>query len=876
MEDTNHQKEKEIASKLFMMRTKTEVNRFLEGVFKNPEDNFKWVPVGGKLSNAANIELATEQAPPLVERITNSIDAIIDLYEADIPGDQSRPQSPREAAERWFNVPKGHVENLSNEKIQELASNIELKICESEDQHAPTILIVDKGIGQHPQDFDKTLLSLAESNKIGKHFLCGAYGQGGSSTLWWCEYTIFISRRRPKHNAQGRTDLVGWTIIRKNRENFEIKTTVYEYLVRKDGSVPTLSPSTLEGLGFDFGTYVAHIQYELGREYSGPASLVSYRLFHSLLFDPVLPFWLEDTRQFKNISKFRRTISGNAARLMDNQNVEYSNEHVADLEPDGKLVIRYWVMKSKPREEGGEERFYQWSYLDKEKSPRIAVIALNGQRHDSIDKEFIKQATQLSFLTDYIIVEAECDALSIRLKREIFAAHRGRIREGEERLDLIRNRVVEALKTDDRLQELESQRREQYLTQMDEASEKKVRKLLDRLITVTQDAEDPGGGIQQGTGPGREGEEEFKPSDPPTLFHFLFDEELLEVPQGRFRELTLETDGPDDLLTREQDRAQLVPSFSQNSGIGIELGSFHNCRMIIRISTLPTIPAGTDDELTCTLDMPQLKVPLKASQKLRVVQPPAPYSSNDPPTIFRIVNKEPIPLQQGTKSKVSVQLNGPDNLLTRPLQTAQVVPSCSIYGSSISDQKGPRNGELQIFVFVPEITPKGTEGIVRCTLRLADGTVMETQKTCTVVEKKPPPPPTTLHGTRRKQRVPNYALVPVYQDTWWKYGWNEKNVGSSEKSQGKLILFVNLDHEELAKDLDRREKANEGQNQIDRVKRKYFAHIGYHLWLWHKFYKENHPQIPRGVDLKEIEDEELRRVAKTVILLMRPEKGFES
>lgn len=874
MENISSQKEEQIASKLLGMRTKAEVSRFLEEISEDLGGNLKWVPVSGKYDNARSIELTTEQAPPLVERITNSIDAIIELSEADIPKDQPRPQSPREATERWLGVPKGRLENLPTEKIQELAQKIKVEICDSEDEHAPTILIVDNGIGQHPLDFDKTIVSLGESNKWGKHYLCGAYGQGGSSTLWWCEYTIIISHRRPGHNVVGKPDVVGWTIVRKN-PSLEYRTTVYEYLVKKDGSVPTLSPLAFEGSEFEFGTYIAHIQYDLGREYSGPASLVSYRLFQSLLFDPVLPFWLEDARQSKNIPKFRRTISGNAARLMGNPNVEYSNEHVADLGPDGRLTIRYWVMKTKPREEGNEERFYQWSYLDKEKSPRIVAIALNGQRHDSIDKDFIKQATQLSFLTDYIVAEAECDELSLGFKRQIFAAHRGRLREGEERLDLIRNRVAEALKIDDRLQGLESERREQYLTQMDEASEKRVRKLLDRLITVTQEAENPGGGVQPGTGPGREGEEEFKPNDPPTLWHFLFDEEQLEIPQGKYKELTVETDGPDDLLTREQDRAQLTCDLSRNSGIVVDPGSFRNCRMIIRISPPSTIPIGTNDELTCMLDMPQLKVPLKASQKLHVVEPPAPYSPNDPPTIFRITTKEPISLQQGTKSIVKIQLDGPDNLLTRPQQAAQFEKSCSMFGSSIPDQKGPRNGELQIFIFVPATVSEGTRGTVNCTLRLADGKIMETQKSCIVVKKKPPPPPVTMRGTRRMQRVPNYTLNPVYRKDWWKYGWNETNVGSSEKSQGKLILSVNLDHEELAKDLGRREKANELPSQIDRIKRKYFAHIGYHLWLWHKYYREDHPRIQKGLDLKEIEDEELRRVAKTVILLMRPERGLE-
>lgn len=873
MENISSKEEKQIASKLLGMRTKTDVSRFLEEISEDLEGNLKWVPVSGKHDNAARIELSTEQAPPLVERITNSIDAVIELCEADVPKDQPRPQSPREAAERWLGVPKGRLENLPNEKNQELAQNIKVEICSSEDEHAPTILIVDKGIGQHPLDFDKTIISLGGMNKWGKHYLCGAYGQGGSSTLWWCEYTIIISRRRPKHNVAGKLDLVGWTIVRKN-PSLEYRTTVYEYIVKKDGSVPTISPMAFEGLGFEFGTYIAHIQYDLGREYSGPASLVSYRLFHSLLFDPVLPFWLEDTRQFKNIPKFRRTISGNAARLSGNPNVEYSNEHVADLGQDGRLTIRYWVMKTKPREGGNEERFYQWSYLDKEKSPRIIAITLNGQRHDSIDKGFIKQAIQLSFLTDYIIGEVECDELSLLFKRQIFAANRAKVRAGEERLDLIRNRVAEALKIDDRLQDLESQRREQYLTQIDEASEKKVRKLLDRLITVTQEAENPGGGVQPGTGPGYEGEEEFRPNDPPTLWHFLFDEEQMEISQGKYRELTLETDGPDDLLTREQNKGKLTCDFSQKSGLVVDQGSFRDGQMRIKISAPSTVLIGTDDELTCMLDTPQLKVPMKASQKLHVIEPPAQYLPNDPPTIFGISTKEPISLQQGTKSIVRIQLDGPDNLLTRPLYAARFEKSCSILGSSIPDQKGPRNGEIQIFVHIPETVPIGTQGVLKCTLEIADGAIMQSQKNCVVVEKRQHIP-RELRGTKRKQRVPNYELIRVYKDEWWRHNWTEKDVGKSEKSQGRLFLFVNLDHEELTKDLDRRKNMNEQQSHLDRIKTRYFAHIGYHLWLQHRYYRDNHPQIPQGLDVEDVENEELRRVAKTLILLMRPEKGLE-
>ena len=76
----------------------------------------------------------------------------------------------------------------------------------------PTILIEDRGVGQHPADFPDGVLSLNRSNKLHQPWQQGAYGQGGSATFRFCGYTIIIGRRDPKL-LDGEHDLVGWTVV---------------------------------------------------------------------------------------------------------------------------------------------------------------------------------------------------------------------------------------------------------------------------------------------------------------------------------------------------------------------------------------------------------------------------------------------------------------------------------------------------------------------------------------------------------------------------------------------------------------------------------------------------------------------------------------
>jgi len=864
--------DREILMKLFSMRTTDEVEDFLGHFSTDGDAEYKWVPVGGRMNNAGSIQLSKEPGPPIVERITNAIDAMLELSEADLPKEEPQPTTPREASQKWYAIPGGRLSNVKDEELRKLADNIVVTIYDCGKERALTFTIWDKGIGQHPTDFGSTLLSLGESNKIGKRYLCGAYGQGGSSTFWWCKYTIIVSRRR-LHNRSERPDVIGWTIVRIMRDYSRSKNPVYVYLVRKDGSTPTIDSSLLQNSSFDYGTYISHIEYEIGKSAKHWASLWGYRLFQNLLFDPILPFWLEDSTE-----RFRRTISGNAARLEGNPSVEYSNQYLTSLGDMGQLTIKYWVLRLKILSEATEEKFYLDSFLDVPKSASSVVITLNGQRHGALEKSFIRDEIKLGFLADYLLVQVECDNLSSKLKGEIFASLRGSVRESEEGMELISRKVRDALTTDPELQRLEQQRREQQLLSIDEETERRIKKLLDRLITKTQTGLEPGLGTYQGAGMGTVPDEKpFEPNDPPTYLRFKTEEEPIEVVECSSREVCLETDGPDDLFTRIQNPGFLKVNFVGNTGLTASVyGPLRHGHLWLKATAPLNVLPSTLDELECTLSMRNLDVPLKATREFLVIKPPEKFIPEDPPTIFRISSlSSPIPIKRGKKTSVTIETNAPNDILTRPSSRASFEASCSIRNISAPDRRGPKDGRIQIFVDAPLDVVVGSLGLLECRLMLPNGSTLLDRKDCKVVE--PPPKAPYPTSTSRRFRAPAYDIVQVTKEQWPAYGWDGTNVGKFVESQERLLLVVNLDHNELQDDFSKRSTLGQNPNLIERIKRKYVLHLCYHLWLQYQNYKKRKSSVLPDEQKRELEDEsmvnaELQRVAKTILLIMHAER----
>jgi hypothetical protein len=246
----------------------------------------------------------------LVERVTNGIDAVVNLA-AQRQGNVSEVRTPREAALAWFNVSTGGFNALTAGQRRSLGLMVRVRLEDSSEPRRPTVVIEDTGEGQTPALMPMTLLSLNESNKADLPWTMGTYGQGGSVALGFARATLILSRRHPTLSARD-ASLIGWTLVTEHPagENGQ-KYPNYQYLVVASNDVPTLDAKLLPEL--NGGTKVTHIAYDLQR-LTGPVTTQLWQFLHSALFELILPFELSGSRR-NDPANNSRIIVGNRARL---------------------------------------------------------------------------------------------------------------------------------------------------------------------------------------------------------------------------------------------------------------------------------------------------------------------------------------------------------------------------------------------------------------------------------------------------------------------------------------------------------------------------------------------------------------------------------
>ncbi|MCF6240699.1 MAG: T9SS type A sorting domain-containing protein [Bacteroidales bacterium] len=244
-------KHKDLFLKLYQAQNETDLQAVIDS---NPlfQDQSNWHPLGGNENNFATIENQQASAiGALIEKFTNSIDAILmrRCYEMGIdPKSPEAPKTMQEAIERFYGE---KYQWLSREFIKEQASNIQV-IADGTTKlkHARTydtsLTIYDDGEGQHPEDFESTFLSIGKGNKNDILFVQGKYNMGGTGAIVFCgknRYQLIASRR---YDGSGE---FGFTLIRKHPFSEEDKKTKkntwYEYL-KIDGKIPSFPIDTLE------------------------------------------------------------------------------------------------------------------------------------------------------------------------------------------------------------------------------------------------------------------------------------------------------------------------------------------------------------------------------------------------------------------------------------------------------------------------------------------------------------------------------------------------------------------------------------------------------------------------------------------------------
>lgn len=438
---------RELFMRLLAAGTEDEVQGILdaEGLTIDPT---KWTPYGDNESFYGVVE--NQQAhpvPALVEKITNGIDAILEkkVLQAglDIRSIEA-PRSVREALDRYF--PNHRNWDLGDARRRQAR---DLQIVASGPRRDTSLLVYDDGVGQAPEDFSRTFLSLLRGNKNDVHFVQGKYNMGGAGAIAFCgdrRFQLVASKR-----YDGRHPL-GFTLLRRHppelAEAANRKNTWYEYLMF-DGEVPAVDIDELdiglEGRTFRTGSLLKMYSYRLPE---GARSIISRDLNLSLnefLFEPALPFLTVDNNERYPDNRAPVTpVYGLKRRLeADTETVEAHFSEVSRTGELGELGVTVYVFKARSRGQGVKEtkQYVQREYF---KNGMTVLFSLNGQVHGSYTSEFVTRALKMPLLKDYLLVHVDCSNLHLAVRNELFMASRDRLKSGD-KADTIRKHLRDML-----------------------------------------------------------------------------------------------------------------------------------------------------------------------------------------------------------------------------------------------------------------------------------------------------------------------------------------------------------------------------------------------------------------------------------------------
>jgi hypothetical protein len=583
----------------------------------------RYVPVGDLENNRGPMEVSADPGRALVERVTNGFDAVLEL-EHRLHGARPDCRSPREAAIAWLGVPEGGLSKMTPHQRQVLANRVTLALRPGDGKNARIVDIRDHGTGLTAEEMPKTILSLNANNKMTKHYLAGAYGQGGSSTYIACDLTLIACR------AQNGDD-IAFTIVKYQDLPAEIyKTGHYVYMV-VDEQIPI---TNAKGLDFAAGTLVRHFGYKLESYAASFGAGSVYGLLQQTLFDPVMPIWLDN-----QVHDWRRVIKGSRNAL---------NGAVDDGDSRGPTLDHFLPMLYVPMDEFGQIGIEYWVLEKPEKAnkrptaafvnpARPVLLTLNGQAQAELSSTLVRKDAELPYLTQRLIVHVDCNRLSADARRQLFVSNRETARSGA-LLQMIQKEVIDLLRTDDELVRLNAEARNATMKERDEEAILDARKQVAKLlklqgidfadIPVAAAAKEGKGEADRSSRPRvpRPAPAPIEWHEPPTYIRIVWpkDEALTFYPEQR-KYLRIETDAQSkyhDPTNPQQSRINLI--VSGDSILGFRTTSaLSGGRMRALCECLTSAKVGASGTLRVELSVPG-RPTLSDEREFQIIAPPPP------------------------------------------------------------------------------------------------------------------------------------------------------------------------------------------------------------------------------------------------------------
>lgn len=452
---------KDLFWKLFNADTEDSVEKIVNSysLFSNPKN---WKPYGDTQGNFGTFESQQNHpVPALIEKITNSIDAML-IKECKLKGiDPKSPAAPKtmnKAVELFYDVKDGEIGELSEKQRRELAENIQ--ILAVGDKSQPSIIIYDCGEGQAPNNFENTFLSLHQNNKTSIHFVQGKYNMGSTGAVVFCgdkKYQLIASKRCAE--LENIEEDFGFTLVRRHpltkEEELEFgKATWYEFFC-PDNRIPSFAIDEIDlGLynrNFTYGSIVKLYSYQLPRGSRSDVTLDLWRDLNQYMFHLPLPISVYEKRDYSGKTP-SKPVLGNRTRItIDSRDkIETSiSFNIPKEEGLGEIPIEVIIFKATV--DHGE--------FIKNKS---IIFTQNGQVHGFEGQSFISQDLGFSLLKKHILIHVDCTEIPTSIRQDLFMSNRTHLKHGP-KTEKLWDAIIAVLKKSSELKRINNERKNSLL-----------------------------------------------------------------------------------------------------------------------------------------------------------------------------------------------------------------------------------------------------------------------------------------------------------------------------------------------------------------------------------------------------------------------------
>ncbi|MFX0206529.1 MAG: hypothetical protein ACFFDT_11135 [Candidatus Hodarchaeota archaeon] len=591
---------KELFESLYFSSTEKDVDNVIETFSYILNDPKNWYPLDNNESNFAVIE--NQQSSPiaaLIEKITNSIDAILmrRCYELGIdPKSNASPRNMVDAVIKFFDSKSDNwYENWNLVRYRQKQAE-EIQILADGPRMETSLVIYDNGEGQYPEEIENTFLSLLKGNKAEIPFVQGKYNMGGTGAIVFCGKKRYQLIGTKRYDGKGG---FGFTLVRehplneqelKQLESGSLKNTWYEYF-KIDEKIPEFAIDSLDlglkGRKFITGSIIKLYSYNLP---PGSRSVISRDLNQSIneyLFQPALPiFTIDKPERYPKDRNLTRELFGLKQRLEqeDSKYIEDIFSEEIDYSEIGKAKVTCYIFRNKIEDKTAKETKESIS-REFFKNNMAVLFSLNGQVHGHYTSEFITRTLKMPLLKNHLLIHVDCSNMNYIFRKELFMASRDRLKGSDETSEL-RNLLATTLGKG-KLKEIYKRRKDSISFESGDTSEllksftksipldSEIFKLLQNTFKIDIPKKSTGNTSKKRRDSKENKTEQFNPQRFPSIFKLkgsgTEEKPAAKIPLGGSRTVKFSTDVENQYFDRTEDPGDFtisLLSFKTNSQDG--------------------------------------------------------------------------------------------------------------------------------------------------------------------------------------------------------------------------------------------------------------------------------------------------------------------